>query len=34
MQKNCSETALEIVRRTAVSPETQTRTNEAEMTVL
>ena len=32
--KNCSETALEIVREKIVSAEAQTPTNEAEITVL
>ena len=31
---NCSETALKIVRKRVVSPEAQTRTNEAKITVL
>ena len=30
----CSETALKIVRKRGVSPEAQTRTNEAEITAL
>ena len=34
MKKNCSETALKIVRERVVSAEAQTRTNEAQVTVL
>ena len=34
MKKNCSETALKIVRKRVVSLEAQTRTNEAKITAL
>ena len=34
MKKNCSESSLKKVRKTVVSTEAQTRTNEAKITAL